>query len=621
MYRASRIRRHRRWERVASGPFALFFFAASLARIAEGGPLDKVNVRRSGDRYVASVDISATLGAGAVAGFVCEPIVGALVLPIGDTIAVFGGFDGNPLYTNFAVTEFYHPATDSWSAAPAMNQAASEMAQGATFNSTQIFAVGTGIRGVSGSVVQALNCEPPQASAWKKFAPFMDPRTTDSGVEGAAASLIADKIYVSHGRRGPVDLAFHDTAFLSIYDIVLGSWTHGGLTAPDASFARSELAGGTALGKHYAIGGRPATDVVEAFDPVTSTWTTVASLNTARAGLGAASWNGRIYAVGGRTGSTFGTGTILGVNEVYDPIADTWTVLAPMPTPLSDVYATIALNGKVYVLGGAIDPVTVTGAVQIYDIATDSWSFGAPMPTPRAAAMAGICGDPVTIDIDDVTQDESPAVLDTDVDDEPLLAKALQNAQLFDPDRQDLFFFHFHPNWPCPRPTVVEVTFRVRTGQYEPVDLVRFTGGATNQSDIDDHDDVLTNFKTVDELIVVAGACCNTLTGGCTEVVIASECSGAQRNWTEDANCADLPCDAVPGACCDQDPFGGCSETSQAECTCDQCVWHELLTCADIECSHNPIPTTSEWGLVVMTLVLLTGAKVYFGRRSEMGSP
>jgi len=27
------------------------------------------------------------------------------------------------------------------------------------------------------------------------------------------------------------------------------------------------------------------------------------------------------------------------------------------------------------------------------------------------------------------------------------------------------------------------------------------------------------------------------------------------------------------------------------------------------------IPTVSEWGLVILTLLLLTGAKVFFGRR------
>jgi hypothetical protein len=32
-------------------------------------------------------------------------------------------------------------------------------------------------------------------------------------------------------------------------------------------------------------------------------------------------------------------------------------------------------------------------------------------------------------------------------------------------------------------------------------------------------------------------------------------------------------------------------------------------------CDIDNIPTVSEWGLVIMTLLLLTCAKIYFGRR------
>lgn len=117
------------------------------------------------------------------------------------------------------------------------------------------------------------------------------------------------------------------------------------------------------------------------------------------------------------------------------------------------------------------------------------------------------------------------------------------------------------------------------------------------------------------------GACCDTLNGACIPDLFIADCQGSQRVWTQGATCDEVPCDAVAGACCDQDTFGGCTRTTNAKCACPLCVWNKLLTCADIECSHNPIPTVSEWGLVVMALLLLTGAKVYFGRRSEMGSP
>ncbi|MBI2150795.1 MAG: hypothetical protein HYU27_09370, partial [Acidobacteria bacterium] len=80
---------------------------------------------------------------------------------------------------------------------------------------------------------------------WKMRAPLVDPRT-GSGVEGAAASLIGNKIYVSHGYRNG------DTALFSIYDLSSDTWAHGApsSTAPDATVIRSEMAGGTALGRH-----------------------------------------------------------------------------------------------------------------------------------------------------------------------------------------------------------------------------------------------------------------------------------------------------------------------------------------------------------------------------------
>jgi hypothetical protein len=56
-------------------------------------------------------------------------------------------------------------------------------------------------------------------------------------------------------------------------------------------------------------------------------------------------------------------------------------------------------------------------------------------------------------------------------------------------------------------------------------------------------------------------------------------------------------------------PGSGC-QSGSAPCTEDE-------TCneANDRCDPNTIPTVSEWGLVILTLLLLTGAKVYFSRR------
>jgi len=222
---------------------------------------------------------------------------------------------------------------------------------------------------------------------WTTRADFADPRTA-TGVEGASASLIGGTIYVSHGYRAG------DTAYLSSFDPVSNVWTHGGAGLPDApGSGQSEMGGDTIGSDHYAVGGRNGpTSEVYRFTPGGG-WSAVASLPAPRGGLGVASWGGRIYAIGGRDGGAPFSGNVFGTNEVYDPGSNSWSPLAPLPVPVSDNYATIAVDGRIYVFGGW-DGVQHTDHVQIYDIAGNSWSSGAAMPTPRSAAMAGeLCGE------------------------------------------------------------------------------------------------------------------------------------------------------------------------------------------------------------------------------------
>ncbi len=222
---------------------------------------------------------------------------------------------------------------------------------------------------------------------WTAGAPMIDPRTS-SGVEGAAASEIAGKIYVSHGYRNG------DRLFLSEYDIGTDSWTHGGAGLPDATVVRSEGAGAAVSGKHYSIGGRSGNGQAdnEEFDPVAGTWATKAPMPTARAiEHSVAVDSGKIYVIGGRTGGSPGAGGVLSTNEAYDVGTNTWTPLALLPTAVSDA-AALSFGGKIYVFGGIDAAGIQLDLVQIYDIATNSWSAGAVMPTPRASLSAGMCG-------------------------------------------------------------------------------------------------------------------------------------------------------------------------------------------------------------------------------------
>jgi len=119
------------------------------------------------------------------------------------------------------------------------------------------------------------------------------------------------------------------------------------------------------------------------------------------------------------------------------------------------------------------------------------------------------------------------------------------------------------------------------------------------------------------------GACCDQRIADpalrCEDDISESLCpidDPRQVQWYKDTACADIDCPEHTGACCDEDTFGGCEDNVPASlCNCKKCVFYKDTLCNQIVCLHKSIPTVSDWGLVVMTLLLLTGAKIYFGRR------
>jgi hypothetical protein len=130
-------------------------------------------------------------------------------------------------------------------------------------------------------------------------------------------------------------------------------------------------------------------------DTAEDTWTTKAPMHQARAGLGVAAVNGKIYAIGGTTASEQypperAGGDFVGKNEEYDPETDTWTTKASMPTP-RDYFAIVAYGNKIYCIGGAvgISPVeempgfhsyNTSGVNEVYDTVTNTWETKTSMP-------------------------------------------------------------------------------------------------------------------------------------------------------------------------------------------------------------------------------------------------
>jgi len=154
---------------------------------------------------------------------------------------------------------------------------------------------------------------------------------------------------------------------------------------PDLSNGRIAMGATSANGLIYAIGGRTWTtwsvDLVEVYNPVTNAWGRRANLPAGKHALAAVTApNGMIYAIGGCDNNGLASKAVF----EYNPRTDTWTRKNDMPSPRAYFNAVLGSNGKIYAVGGfSPDFYNITASVDEYDPATDTWTSKAAMPSPR----------------------------------------------------------------------------------------------------------------------------------------------------------------------------------------------------------------------------------------------
>jgi hypothetical protein len=70
--------------------------------------------------------------------------------------------------------------------------------------------------------------------------------------------------------------------------------------------------------------------------------------------------------------------------EVYDPVAKSWSPVAPMNVMRWDLEATLLVSGRVLVTGGRDQNDDYLNSAEIYDPATNTWTLVGSMSVPRS---------------------------------------------------------------------------------------------------------------------------------------------------------------------------------------------------------------------------------------------
>ena len=165
-------------------------------------------------------------------------------------------------------------------------------------------------------------------------------------------------------------------------------------------------------GKLYLFGGNPVAvggkqgappGLALEYDPAADRWTKKKNMPQPAHHNAVVGYNGKIYVFGGAVQRKPGGPTQYPIDNSweYDPAADAWRALAPMPIRRMAA-AAVEVGGRIYVIGGAGPwpgleneplggeaPARIVEANHMYDPATNTWTPRQTLPTPRTHMFVG----------------------------------------------------------------------------------------------------------------------------------------------------------------------------------------------------------------------------------------
>lgn len=261
-------------------------------------------------------------------------------LPVNRSEVAYVELDGKfHLFGGGKSHHVYNPVTESWSSAKGLPFKVHHI-QGVTHGG-KIYLLG-GLTSWPIPDIGNVFIYNPVGNTITQGAPM--PASRQRGAGGVAVH--DGKIYYAGGLHNGLAVNWFD-----VYDPATDTWSQ----LPNMPTARDHFQAALFDGKFWAIGGRDVqpnatTAVNEAFDFATGQWTTgYEPLPTPRGGFAASVVDGEIVIIGGE-----GYGQAWPTVDAYDPATDTWRSLAPMPNPRHGIQGAVC-NGGIYIAGGADD--------------------------------------------------------------------------------------------------------------------------------------------------------------------------------------------------------------------------------------------------------------------------
>lgn len=258
-----------------------------------------------------------------------------------------------------------------------------------TWSSTSGVTVSGGL--VTGVTLGAASVTAASGSVFKNL-----PLTVTSGVWQLAASMSASMPSSAGGpavllSNGQV-LNFEDSLQPTVYDPAADAWS------PTGSFATVQFGPTATLlpnGMVLVAGGAPsggltALSSTELYDPSTNAWTAGPSMSTGRIQPTATLLaNGQVLVTGGVDNGQGLGGNVFTSSEIYDPAANSWSAAASMVTGHYGHTAVLLANGTVLITAGWVEPCAgcppqPTGDTEIYDPTANTWTVVGSLNTTRA---------------------------------------------------------------------------------------------------------------------------------------------------------------------------------------------------------------------------------------------